>query len=157
VDAGIHVAATSDLVFAKTSEVGSSCLAWSGGRLLTCARDAVAGFSIGASDDLGVHFTPVMRLSSIEPRTCPAGTSASVCAQTWPAIAASLRSDGGLPNGLNPVESEALPAPANCRCDFRAPRRKSLASLFALAGLARRRRRRPRRVARHAKARTEES
>jgi hypothetical protein len=144
-DAGVYVASTSDLVFRKTSSVGSYCLTWIGSRLLTCAREGAAKFSIGASDDLGAHFTSVMLLSSIAPRACPPSAAGAVCAQTWPAVAAQIQPDGGQvvapPNGSNPVTDNNASS-SHCGCSFRPASAAPFGSLLALAALMRRWRKR---------------
>jgi hypothetical protein len=145
-DAGIYVASTSDLVFTKTrSDVASYCLTWAGSRLLTCAKEGLANFSIGASDDLGATFTSVMRLSSISPLECPAATAGAACMQAWPTVAAVIQPEGGgppvtPPNGSNAVDDTGR-ASTNCGCSFRPTRAAPLGALLGLAALARLRRR----------------
>ncbi len=95
--AGIHVANTSDMVFRKTSSVGASCLTFSGTALLACAKEAIDQFSIGVSEDLGAHFTPLLHFHAITPRDCASSSSAAVCGGIWPWIAPSLGIDAGAP------------------------------------------------------------
>src|SRR6185503_5958369 len=87
-DSGLHIASTTDLAFDMVNTLGPSCLAWAGSRLFACGKEAVDEFSIGVSDDKGVHFMPVLHFSDITPRSCPGASSAAICASAWGAVAA---------------------------------------------------------------------
>ncbi|HEY3592865.1 MAG TPA: sialidase family protein, partial [Polyangiaceae bacterium] len=122
-DAGILLASTADLAFTKVNDVGSYCLTWVGNRLLTCAKEGVASFSVGASDDRGATFHSVMQLASISPHDCPASSAGAICANVWPSVAAVIQPEGGgppvpPPTGSNPVEDNAS-ASSRCGCSFR--------------------------------------
>jgi len=86
-DAGIWIADTSDHVFRQKNTFGPLCLAWLGRKLFACGKEAVDSFSIGVSDDDGMHFAPVLHLPDITPRACASATSASICGNTWASVA----------------------------------------------------------------------
>jgi len=115
-EAGIHVASTSELVFRKASSVGASCLTWSGTALLACAKEAVDGFSIGVSNDLGAHFTALLHLSAITPRNCPSSNSAASCVEIWPSIAPTIGIDAGVAGGGGVPAPAPQPAHHGCTC-----------------------------------------
>jgi photosystem II stability/assembly factor-like uncharacterized protein len=154
-DAGIYLASTSDLAFAKVSDIASYCLTWVGTRLLTCAKEGLADFSVGASDDRGAHFNSVMKLASISPRACPSATAGAACSQVWPSIAATIQREGGGPPIGPPSEGNAVDdsagASSNCKCSFRARRATPFGAWVTVAVLvacARRRTKSMRREAR---------
>jgi photosystem II stability/assembly factor-like uncharacterized protein len=135
-DAGIYLASTSDMVFRQVNTIGCYCLAWDEHRLLTCAKQGLAPFSVGASDDLGLTFHAAMRLSDIEPLACEAGTTGAVCSSQWPSIAALIQPDGGtisVSDGSNPVNGES--PSSNCGCRLRPAKGRPFFSILALMGL----------------------
>jgi MYXO-CTERM domain-containing protein len=93
---GIHGASASDLVFSQVSSLGVRCLTWSGDVLYACAKEAVAGFTIGKSLDKGVTFQPIHNLpclSGPDP-ACAAGTTiADECPGPWAAQKQVLQTD----------------------------------------------------------------
>jgi photosystem II stability/assembly factor-like uncharacterized protein len=130
-DAGINVASTKDFVFAKTNALGPSCLTWSRGRLFACAKEAIDGFSIGASGDEGVTFMPLLHFSDITPRECGAATSAAVCASSWSSVASLIGVDAG--TDASPPENHPpeVDAGGGCGCVASAPPSPG-ASVYAL-------------------------
>ncbi len=120
---GINVASTSDMIFSSANPLGPSCLTWVDGRLFACAREAVDRFSIGASDDNGTSFVPVLHFSDITPRACGASTSAAVCASSWPPIAASIGVDAGAPNADSLARARNSDAGGGWNCTASAPGR----------------------------------
>jgi photosystem II stability/assembly factor-like uncharacterized protein len=128
-DSGLDIADTGDLAFSAANTLGPSCLAWSGAKLFACAKEAVDGFSIGVSDDKGVHFMPVLHFTDITPRACGAATSASICASTWGPIARTIGIDAGADDAASvPVtQAEARPnvdAGGGWSCAFHPSRAK---------------------------------
>jgi photosystem II stability/assembly factor-like uncharacterized protein len=95
-EAGISLANTSNLVFTSPNTLGPSCLTWSRGRLYACAKESTDFFSIGASDDKGVSFVPLLHFPDVTPRACGAATSAAVCASSWSSIASTIGADAGV-------------------------------------------------------------
>jgi len=147
--AGINIASTADWAFRQTSSAATYCLSWLGNDLLACGKEAVDGFSIGVSHDEGAHFSPILHLSDIVPRPCPAGSSAGGCATAWGPVALQLQigvdagPDGSLPEvhnpELNPVGDER-PA-RGCSCSMGETNRPVWtlpAGLILAAGLWRR-------------------
>src|SRR5262249_5039790 len=58
---GLFVANASDLAFRKVSAIGIQCLAKVGSTLYACAGET-SGFVLGASEDEGASFVPVLHL-----------------------------------------------------------------------------------------------
>ncbi|MFO0680387.1 MAG: sialidase family protein, partial [Polyangiaceae bacterium] len=101
VEDGLYVAKTKDFVFSKVSDIQVQCLKTSGSTLFACSSE-FSGFILGASEDEGRTFAPVLHLSGLRgPLACPAGTSTKVCEQDWP----KLKSD--LAIGTTPVPGDA--------------------------------------------------
>lgn len=83
---GIWVASTSDHQFTQVNELGVRCLTWTDDALFACAREALAGFTIGKSSDEGASFEPLHHLACLEgpDPACGAGTTvAEVCEGPW--------------------------------------------------------------------------
>jgi hypothetical protein len=81
------------------------CLRYHGGLLYVCADEALDGYALGCSNDLGDHIVPILSLRSLEDRSaCGAESSVgSRCPALWPAQRRTLRAiDAG-------VVSERLP------------------------------------------------
>ncbi len=85
---GIHAASSTDLAFTQVSTLGTRCLTWSGDVLYACAKEAVAGFTIGKSLDGGVTFEPIHHLSCLagpDPSCHASTTVATSCISKWAA------------------------------------------------------------------------
>jgi photosystem II stability/assembly factor-like uncharacterized protein len=144
-ESGINVASTSNLMFASPNPLGPSCLTWWRGKLLACAKEAVDLFSIGASDDKGVSFVPMLHFPDITPRSCGATTSAGVCASQWSSIASSIGIDAGAPDASvvppppprNPLKVDAAGG-WSCAMSSGASSGSPWALAFALGFVARR-------------------
>jgi photosystem II stability/assembly factor-like uncharacterized protein len=118
---GVSVASTADFAFRQTSHVGTYCLTFWGERLLVCTKEAIDHFSIGVSDDLGQHFDPLLHLPDVLPRTCPTGSSASICARDWDMVATSIGADAGTARPSDAGEGATGPAGARgCGCKLAA-------------------------------------
>jgi photosystem II stability/assembly factor-like uncharacterized protein len=149
--AGINIASTSNWAFRQTSSLGPYCLAWQGNDLVACGKEATDGFSIGVSHDEGAHFTPLLHLADIVPRSCPATSAGGSCATDWAPVAKQIGVDAGGsiegtgPTGrnpeLNPVGDESPKRGCGCRTVSRAPASAASVLSFTLliAGIARRR------------------
>jgi hypothetical protein len=84
---GVQVASTSDFVFTKTSSTPVQCLASHGATLYACSGDKTGGFAVGASEDDGATFRPVLHLSDVRgPLACAPSTAEAQCSQYWPGI-----------------------------------------------------------------------
>jgi hypothetical protein len=119
-NAGLLVASASDLVFTQKSTLSIQCLATSGSTLYACSSEpsahAVTGtpFVLGATNDEGATFTPLLALSGIRgPIQCPPQSIATTtCNPLWPIQAEQLAIDAGLTN-----DAGAKPPPSTCGCD----------------------------------------
>ncbi len=93
---GIHGADAADLSFSPVSPLGVRCLTWAGDVVYACAKEAVAGFTIGKSTDFGATFTALHNLSCLggpDP-ACPAGsTITETCPSRWAAQKQLLATD----------------------------------------------------------------
>ncbi|MEO8798119.1 MAG: sialidase family protein, partial [Polyangiaceae bacterium] len=115
---GLFEASSADLAFAQKSSIQVQCLATSGTRLYACSVES-SGFVVGASDDDGSTFTPLLHLDSLRgPLACPSGSTGSICLPDWPATAANLgvNIDGGSVDA-----GSTLPTPSSqssgCSCN----------------------------------------
>ncbi|NUO49356.1 MAG: hypothetical protein HOV80_10915 [Polyangiaceae bacterium] len=85
---GIHAASTTDLAFSQINTLGTRCLTWHKGVLYACAKEAVAGYTIGKSVDGGQTFEAIHHLQCLEgpdPK-CAADTDvAQKCISKWAA------------------------------------------------------------------------
>jgi MYXO-CTERM domain-containing protein len=134
--------------FEAISSIRTLCLRWHAGSLYVCAPYTTEGFALARSDDGGRTVTPLLNFTALRgpPSTCASSTfAATLCAQRWPVVRASLgnlpTSDGGLASDA----STSPPAtPRGCGCGTVSPRRADTwpAGLALLAlGLVWRRRR----------------
>ncbi|MET0592326.1 MAG: hypothetical protein ABW133_06485 [Polyangiaceae bacterium] len=133
---GVSVASTSDFAFRRTSNAEVYCLTFWGEKLLVCTKEAINGFSIGVSSDLGEHFEPLLHLRDVLPRSCGAGTPSStqVCAAEWEMFAPTIGADAGARAPIDAGSDTAAPPAQSCSCNFtrRAPG-ELLAPLFFMA------------------------
>jgi MYXO-CTERM domain-containing protein len=113
---GVSVASTSDFAFRRTSNVGVYCLTFWGQRLLVCTKEAIDGFSIGVSDDLGEHFDALLHLSDVLPRGCAFDASAAVCALDWENVAMAIGADAGARGASDAGAPTAPPSSDGCDC-----------------------------------------
>ena len=119
---GVSVASTTDYAFRKTSNVGVYCLTFWGDKLLVCTKEAIDDFSIGISDDLGEHFTPLLHLSDVRPRACAADASAGVCALQWSDIATTIGADAGTrPDDAGTPAGDDRATSRGCGCSLTRP------------------------------------
>jgi hypothetical protein len=145
---GVNIASTADWAFRQTSSMGPYCLAWLGNDLIACGKEAVEGFSIGVSHDEGAHFAPLLHLSDIVPRSCPAGSAVEGCATQWGPVALRLGMDAGesvdgsSAQGrnpeLNPVGDESPARGCGCRASSPSAAPSWPAALLFAAKLRRR-------------------
>lgn len=83
---GLYSADSDQNVFSRVHPGPVACVTFVGPELWACTSQADHGFEIGRSDDGGVSFTPVMKLSDLAgPLECPAAsTVAMTCsAEDW--------------------------------------------------------------------------
>ena len=145
---GVSVASTSDFAFRRTSNVGVYCLTFWGERLLVCTKEAIDGFSIGVSDDLGEHFDALLHLSDVLPRACAHDASAAVCALDWENVAMAIGADAGARGAPDAGAPAPTPSADGCDCALGPARvlpsnsASALAIAGAIAGAFRRRHRR---------------
>jgi hypothetical protein len=85
---GTFRASTEDLEFEKVACSGPSCLSFGESTLFGCGENAVDGYVVGRSSDLGATFERAVDLSCIRgPVACGPETSVgSACPGAWPAI-----------------------------------------------------------------------
>jgi photosystem II stability/assembly factor-like uncharacterized protein len=135
--AGVVIASTADFAFRKTSSAGAYCLTFWGDRLLVCTKEAIDYFSIGVSDDLGEHFTPLLRLAEVSPRACEADASVRVCALEWSNVAMTIGADAGTPRAADAGDAGIgdVGGSGGCGCTLRARRADERVSLL-LMGIA---------------------
>jgi photosystem II stability/assembly factor-like uncharacterized protein len=133
---GVSIASTSDFAFRRTSNVGVYCLTFWGERLLVCTKEAIDGFSIGVSDDLGEHFDALLHLSDVLPRACAEDASAAVCVLDWENVAMAIGVDAGVRGGLDAGAPPAPPSTDGCDCALGPARAvpSNIASALAIAG-----------------------
>jgi len=139
-DSGLNIADTTDLAFSRVNTIGPSCLAWSGGKLFACGKEAVDEFSIGVSDDKGVDFMPALHFTDITPRACGAATSASVCASSWGSVAGTIGIDAGV-DAPSPLVTSGQPLPkvdagGGWSCAFHPARAKDRSPVWGLIAAA---------------------
>lgn len=102
---GLHVASTTDFVFAQRSNVEVSCLAIASDGLWACSNEK-SGFVVGRSKDEGATFDKMLRFCEIRgPLTCAPGSTAhtqctlggtsSNASPPWPVQRALLGCGGG--------------------------------------------------------------
>ena len=157
---GLYVTTSTALSFTTLTWPGQvQCLALEGGRLLACSAE-VSGFTVGASTDDGVTWTPLLHLNCVSgPLACPATSIVTTqCDPTWPTIQEQLGGacsedggvEGGAPAAGDAGDDDGAPARAStkgggCSCSTPAAGGATLfgalAALASLGGLARRRRR----------------
>jgi photosystem II stability/assembly factor-like uncharacterized protein len=150
---GVRAASTSDFSFTQRSQIEVQCLLATNDALYACSSE-VSGFIVGASNDQGATFTPLLHLSTIHaPLDCPGGAPGNgACNADWPALKDQLAIQdpdaGGADGGSG--DGGGAPMPAKGGCDVRGPEAPSgggvaavaaiIAFAFALVAGARRRR-----------------
>lgn len=133
---GVSVASTTEYAFRRTSVIAAYCLAWSGPRLLACAKEAIDRFTIGVSQDQGEHFEALLHLSDVRPRSCAPDASTAVCTTDWDGVATVLGVDAGRGDAALTSGSRS-DAEGSCSCELARAPRGGLAARFALLlGLA---------------------
>jgi hypothetical protein len=98
----------------------SACVGRVGSVLYACGFEPQDGFSLGASDDLGDHFTSVFRFAEIQGVIdCPAGTKThDLCGSYLPILEARLGIDAGTPAPIMDAGTPTTaPQKGGCRCD----------------------------------------
>ncbi|HEX7664796.1 MAG TPA: hypothetical protein VF407_09805, partial [Polyangiaceae bacterium] len=133
---GLFEASSADLSsFTQKSSIQVQCLATSGTRLYACSVES-SGFVVGASDDDGTTFAPLLHLNTLRgPLACPSGSSGSICVSDWPSVAANLGEN--LDGGSTVDAGTSGPAPTSkgsgCGCDLAADKTKSAGAAAAVA------------------------
>jgi hypothetical protein len=155
---GLLVGSTSDLAFEPRSDVPARCLTWTNDAIYACAREALAGFTIGKSTDGGVTFAPYHRLACLDgpDPACSAGTDvAERCIEAWASQKEILQTDlcedgkggagGGASSGSGGAGGAGGSDDGGCSCAVVAARDEApgvvglfAVGLFALARRARR-------------------
>lgn len=107
-DDGLHTGLARDLEFEQRSALRLLCLAASSDTLYACS-DEHSGFTVGASEDDGTTFTPLLHLKTVNgPLVCDAGDSVATCAADWPLVSAQL----GIPTSGDAAGAEGAAAGA---------------------------------------------
>ena len=90
---GLHSGLASDLSFEKRANLRLLCLAASEDTVFACS-DEHSGFTVGASNDGGFNFEPLLHLKTVRgPLQCAADAAVAACASEWPLV----RSQLGIP------------------------------------------------------------
>ncbi len=134
---GLYEASSTDLTFTQKSNIQVACLATSGTRIYACSVES-SGFIVGASDDDGTTFTPLLHLATVRgPLSCPSSTTASLCVPDWPGVAAMLGADAGTAVDAGIISPPVTPAKSSsgCGCDLSSRRSKSFGALALVAAL----------------------
>ncbi|MEO8874745.1 MAG: hypothetical protein ABI461_04080 [Polyangiaceae bacterium] len=135
---GLFEASPTDYVFTQKSNIQVQCLATSGARVYACSVES-SGFIVGASDDDGTTFAPLLHLATVRgPLACPASTTANLCVPDWPTVAATLGvSDAGVGSDAGATTNPASPKSSNgCGCNLPSGRTTGFGALAALFGAA---------------------
>lgn len=123
---GLRVASRTDLTFTQKSALQVECLMSSGTTLFACSNES-QGFLVGASEDEGATFKPLLRLSTIRGQLA-CGAAEATCAREWAQLKAQYginTPEGGAPTsdaGNQPPPSDAAgsgnkaPAKSSCGC-----------------------------------------
>jgi hypothetical protein len=136
---GLYEAASTDLTFTQKSNIQVACLATSGARIYACSVES-SGFIVGASDDDGATFAPLLHLATVRgPLVCPSSTTAELCIPDWPGVAAMLGVADAGASGI--IDASTLPAtPASkssgCGCDLPSSKNTSVGAIAALFAIA---------------------
>ncbi|MEO7112301.1 MAG: sialidase family protein [Polyangiaceae bacterium] len=137
---GLYEASSTDLTFAQKSNIQVQCLATTGTRVYACSVES-SGFIVGASDDDGKTFAPLLHLSSVRgPLACAASTTASLCVPDWPGVAATLGADAGSiatdAGNISPPNTSTKSS-SGCGCDLASKKSQNvgLAALLTALGL----------------------
>jgi hypothetical protein len=151
---GVQLASKTNLMFAQQSSQAVQCLATSGTTLYACSNQG-AGFIVGASQDDGKTFTPLLALlcGIRGPLSCPAAAPTSSCGPDWETLRdlTFLCPDAGAPPPGDAGGDAGAPPPppaksSGCSCRQASPRGGALAAfigLVALVGFGLRSRARP--------------
>jgi photosystem II stability/assembly factor-like uncharacterized protein len=134
---GLYEASSTDLAFTQKSNIQVACLATSGTRIYACSVES-SGFIVGASDDDGTTFTPLLHLATVRgPLSCPSSTTANLCIPDWPGVAAMLGADAGtiVDAGIISPPATTTNSSSGCGCDLSATRSKSFGALALVAAL----------------------
>jgi photosystem II stability/assembly factor-like uncharacterized protein len=136
---GLYEASASDLTFTQTSNIQVACLATSGTRVYACSVES-SGFIVGASDDDGKTFAPLLHLASVRgPLSCPSSTAAEICLPDWPGVAAMLGVVDAGSGGVIDASTTPVTPPAKssgCGCDLAASKSTSVGAIAALLAIA---------------------
>jgi hypothetical protein len=96
VDDGILGASTTDYAFTPVNTLGARCLTFTSDALYVCGREAVDGFTIGESHDMGVTFEPIHHIQCLggpDPACGPDTTITQECPGPWAAQRQILQTD----------------------------------------------------------------
>lgn len=134
---GLYQASSTSLTFNQVSNIQVQCLATSGTRIYACSVES-SGFIVGASDDGGKTFAPLLHLATVRgPLSCPSNTSAEVCIPGWPTVADTLGADAGT-TGADAGNNSPTPAPtksSGCGCALASSKRTSAGAIAAAIAL----------------------
>jgi len=147
---GLHGGLAGDSKFEQRSPLRVLCLAATANTVYACS-DEHSGFTVGASDDGGFTFQPLLHLKTVRG---PLACSAAECQSDWPLVRARLgiplpnepdggpdasaddagaRGDAGSPS----VQPPAVKARSSCALDFSQSDGMSAPALLAACALAR--------------------
>lgn len=135
---GLYEASSTALTFTQKSSIQVQCLATTGTRVYACSVES-SGFIVGASDDDGATFAPLLHLASVRgPLACAASTTASLCVPDWPGVAATLGADAGTigadAGNISPPQTPTKSS-SGCGCDLSSKKSKSFGGAALLAAL----------------------
>ncbi len=85
---GVLGASTGDMVFAPLNPTPTRCLTWAADGLYVCAKEALAGFTIGRSTDGGATFQAIHHLHCLDgpdPACAPGSSVEAECTSRWAA------------------------------------------------------------------------
>jgi photosystem II stability/assembly factor-like uncharacterized protein len=144
---GLLVCDTINHAFQPASSLSIRSLTWAEAGLYASLNELTDGMTVGLSTDEGKTFSPVHHMAEMCLIDCPAATSAALCVESWPVIAATLGADvtcgqgssssstasatssGGATGSAPPPEG-----PGSCGCRLAEPQSPT-AAWFAAVGL----------------------
>ena len=138
---GLYEASSTDLAFTQTSSIQVACLATSGTRVYACSVES-SGFIVGASDDDGKTFAPLLHLATVRgPIACPSSATAELCIPDWPGVAAMLGvADAGAgtttADASTSTPTMATAKSSGCGCDLASSKKTSVGAIAAAFAIA---------------------
>ena len=131
---GLFEASPTNYTFTQKSSIQVQCLATTGTRVYACSVES-SGFIVGASDDDGATFAPLLHLATVRgPITCPSSATAELCIPGWPTVAATLGADAGAISDAGPATpTSGNTSSSGCGCSLPSGRASGFGAAAALA------------------------